>query len=60
MQSIEAVTELGFELLADLDAKRRAEAGSDPVVNALCAELEQIAARRMGRVVGGLFAERGW
>jgi hypothetical protein len=52
MRGVEAVAELGFGLLADLDAKRKAEAGSDPVLNALCAELEQIAARKMGRIVG--------
>jgi hypothetical protein len=60
MRGVEAVAELGFELLADLDFKRKAEAGSDPMVNALCAELEQIAARKMGRIVGGLHREWSW
>jgi hypothetical protein len=60
LQSIEAVAELGLELLADLDAKRKTEAGSDPVVNALCSELELIAARKMGRIINGLHREWGW
>jgi hypothetical protein len=34
--------------------------GSNPVVNQLCAELELIAARKMGRVVNGLYNDWSW
>lgn len=56
-RGIEAVTELGMEALADLDAKRQQEAGGNQIINQLCAELELIAARRIGRVVNNLYRE---
>jgi hypothetical protein len=58
-RGIEAVTELGMECLADLDAKRQQEAGNNQVVNQLCIELELVAARKIGRVVNNLYRE-GW
>lgn len=56
-RGIEAVTELGMEALADLDAKRLTEAGNNPALNQLLAELELTAARRIGRVVNNLYRE---
>lgn len=57
IRGIETVTALGMECLADLDAKRQQEAGSNQVVNQLCIELELVAARKIGRVVNNLYRE---
>lgn len=57
VKGVDAVTELGMEVLADLDDKRRQEAGGNQGLNQLLAELELTAARRIGRVVNNLYRE---
>jgi hypothetical protein len=59
IKGVDAVTELGMECLADLDDKRRQEAGGNQALNQILAELELTAARRIGRVVNNLYRE-GW
>jgi hypothetical protein len=59
-RGVQAVTDLGMEVLADLDDKRRQEAGNNQGLNQLLVELELAAARKIGRVVNNLYNNLDW